>query len=310
MSKRGKKILVSIIIVVLVLIGLYMGYIYYVLSSLKQNEPQNNNNNENNIVSSQEIDWNKKINILLIGVDARYLDEICRSDTNILVSIDPVNKKIFILSLPRDMMVVLPGYEGVQKLAHAHAYGGVPLLIETVEQELGIDVPYYVKVNFDGFKKMIDMLGGITIDVEKDMDYDSYLGDVHIHLKKGLQHLNGEKALEYVRFRMDETGDIGRMKRQQKFLKELAKEALSIKNTIRMQKILLEMKNWVETNLKPWQVIKLGILLKSIKDEDIETMTVPGHAGWWEDGLSYYFADRDKLEEIVNKYLRDDGETP
>lgn len=310
MSKRGKRILIFVIITVFTLVGLYIGYIYHVLSSLNPETPGVSNGDDNTVVPSQDINWKKRINILLIGVDARYLDEICRSDTNILVSIDPLNKKIFILSLSRDMMVILPGYEGVQKLAHTHAYGGVPLLIKTVEQELGIEVPYYVKVNFDGFKKMIDMLGGITIYVEKDMDYDSYLGDVHIHLKKGLQHLNGEKALEYVRFRMDETGDIGRMERQQKFLKELAKEALSIKNTIRMQKIILEMKNWVQTNLKPWQVIKLGILLKSIKDDDIVTMTVPGYAGWWEDGLSYYFADKDKLKEIVNKYLKDDGENP
>ncbi|MGQ9845754.1 MAG: LCP family protein [Caldisericia bacterium] len=300
--KKLNKIITTILIILIVFILSFVGYIYYILSSVSPNV----NKNDENYLPAKEMDWNKKINILLVGIDARYEDEMSRSDTNLLLSIDPKNKKIVIISLPRDTFVELPGYEGSQKLAHAHSYGGVPLLIKTVENLLGIEIPFYVEVNFEGFTKMIDMIGGVTIDVEKDMNYESYLGDVKIHLKKGLQHLNGEKALMYVRFRMDETGDIGRMERQQKFLKALIEQSLKIENTIRLQKVLIELKNWVKTNLDPWQIIKLGVLFKTIESDDIITMTLPGYPGWYSDGLSYYFLYSDKLEELINTYLKDE----
>lgn len=301
--KKFNKIIITILIVLIIFIISFIGYIYYILSSVN---PSNTSSDNSTYLPPKEMDWNKKINILLVGIDQRYEDEMSRSDTNLLLSIDPVNKKIVIISLPRDSFVELPGYEGHQKLAHAHSYGGVQLLVKTVENLLGIEIPYYVEVNFDGFIKMIDLIGGVTIDVEKDMDYESYLGDVKIHLKKGLQHLNGEKALMYVRFRMDETGDIGRMERQQKFLKAVIEQALKIENTIRLQKALVELKNWVKTNLDPWQIIKLGLLLKSVNEEDIETLTLPGAPGWYSDGLSYYFLDMDKVNEIIDKYLKDE----
>jgi len=300
--KKLNKIIITILIILIVFVVSFAGYIYYILSSVS---PNVNKSNEN-YIPPKEMDWSKKINILLVGIDQRYEGEMSRSDTNLLLSIDPKNKKIVIVSLPRDTFVELPGYEGHQKLAHAHSYGGIPLLIKTVENLLGIEIPYYVEVNFEGFTKMIDLIGGVTIDVEKDMDYESYLGDVKIHLKKGLQHLNGEKALMYVRFRMDETGDIGRMERQQKFLKALIEQSLKIENTIRLQKVLVELKNWVKTNLEPWQIIKLGVLFSSVDNSEIITMTLPGYPGWYSDGLSYYFLYNDKLQELINTYLKDD----
>jgi len=300
--KKLNKIIITILIILIVFVVSFAGYIYYILSSVS---PNVNESNEN-YIPPKEMDWSKKINILLVGIDQRYEGEMSRSDTNLLLSIDPKNKKIVIVSLPRDTFVELPGYEGHQKLAHAHSYGGIPLLIKTVENLLGIEIPYYVEVNFEGFTKMIDLIGGVTIDVEKDMDYESYLGDVKIHLKKGLQHLNGEKALMYVRFRMDETGDIGRMERQQKFLKALIEQSLKIENTIRLQKVLVELKNWVKTNLEPWQIIKLGVLFSSVDNSEIITMTLPGYPGWYSDGLSYYFLYNDKLQELINTYLKDD----
>ncbi len=300
--KKVKKILTIILIILIILIVTFFGYTYYILYSIHSN---NNQNDGENTLPSKEIDWNKKINILLVGIDERYETEKSRSDTNLLLSIDPKNKKLVLISFPRDSLVTLPGYEGDEKLAHAHAYGGIPLLIKTVESILNIEIPYYVEINFDGFKKMIDLIGGVTIDVEKDMDYESYLGDVRIHLKKGLQHLNGEKALEYVRFRMDETGDIGRMERQQKFIKAVIKQALTLSNTIKLQKALLELKNWVKTNLEPSQIIKIGLILKNISEEDMVSMTLPGTLGW-KNNLSYYFLDYDKIQEIIATYLKDE----
>jgi LCP family protein required for cell wall assembly len=300
--KKVKKILTIVLIALIVIIVTFIGYTYYILSSIN---PNNNQNNEENTLPGREIDWNRKINILLIGIDQRYEEEMSRADTNLLLSIDPKNKKLVLISLPRDSLVTLPGYEGDEKLAHAHSYGGVPLLVKTIESILNIEIPYYIEVNFDGFKKMIDLIGGVTIDVEKDMDYESYLGDVRIHLKKGLQHLNGEKALEYVRFRMDETGDIGRMERQQKFIKAVIKQALTLSNTIKLQKALLELKNWVKTNLEPSQIIKIGLIVKNINEEDMISFTLPGTLGW-KNHLSYYILDYDKINEIVDKYLKDE----
>jgi len=198
-KKIIKQVLVVLIIAVVAVV------VYFVFTTAKNIAPINEN-----AKGEIPLDTSKSFNALLIGTDRRTKEEAGRSDVMILTHLDPKNKKITLLSIPRDTRVEIPGH-GYDKINAAFnsdyfSDGGIALSIKTVANLLGVDskdIPYYAIVNFDGFVKIIDALGGVTIDVKERMYYRSWTGDVKIDLKPGVQHLDGKKALEYVRFRHD-----------------------------------------------------------------------------------------------------------
>ena len=140
-----------------------------------------------------------KKNIVVMGVDERDTDA-GRSDTLFVVMLDPKNNNVSLLSIPRDTMVRVPG-RGWDKINHAFAYGGHKLTQQTVEEFLGIQINNYVVVDFSGFKDLVNAIGGIDINVEKDMYYEDPYDNLVIDLQQGRQHLDGEKAIQYVRYR-------------------------------------------------------------------------------------------------------------
>ncbi|MDI3327896.1 MAG: LCP family protein [Alicyclobacillaceae bacterium] len=157
--------------------------------------------------------------VLLVGLDRRG-DENGRSDTIMLGRICPARREVEVYSIPRDTRVWVPGV-GRTKINHAASYGGVPLLKATLEQWLGIRVDHWVVVDFEGFRRLVDRLGGVPVDVEKAMDYDDPSDGTHIHLPPGRQWLDGRAALDYARFRHDAEADNGRMRRQLQLLRAL-----------------------------------------------------------------------------------------
>ena len=169
---------------------------------------------------------NKRINILLLGIDDgdsdAAPDEPKRTDAMMLASFDPGDNKVALLSLPRDTKVQIPGRAGWDKLNAAYAYGGVMMAKQTVANLLQVPIHYYVLVDWRAFIDVIDLIGGVDLYVEKDMYYEDPYADLVIDIKHGYQHLDGKRAGEYVRFRKDELGDIGRVQRQQKFMKAAA----------------------------------------------------------------------------------------
>lgn len=166
------------------------------------------------------------ITMLLIGTDARH-DEAARADTMLLTRVDLSKHKALIVSIPRDMRVVVPGY-GYTKINHALAYGDIPLLKRTIKQTFDIQIDHAVVVDFMGFSRLIDAVGGVRILIDHPLNYDDNTDNTHIHLPSGLQHLNGKSALDYVRFRHDRMADTGRMQRQRKLLYALASTSIPI----------------------------------------------------------------------------------
>src|SRR5690606_33720966 len=146
-----------------------------------------------------------RVNILLLGGDSRGLskNDVPRSDSNMVISVDPVTKKAHLFSILRDTYVRIPGH-GMDRINTALVYGGPQLAMQTTSELLGLPIQYFVFTDFQGFMELVDALGGIELDVEKDMKYhDSVEPEFDIDLKKGLQHLDGKTALQYVRFRHD-----------------------------------------------------------------------------------------------------------
>lgn len=228
-----------------------------------------------------------RINILVLGVDERA-DDVGRSDTSFVVTLDTEAKKITVLSIPRDSRVKIAEH-GWDKFNHAFAFGGLPLSKSTAENLLGVSIHYTVTIDFKGFMRMIDALGGITIDVEKRMRYsDPYDDDggLVIDLYPGVQRLSGKEAIKYVRYR-DEEGDIGRVARQQKFLKALLKELASPQTVVRLPELAKEFYGAVKTDMPLSKILKLLPAVQEAASSGLATATVPG-APLWIKEVSYW----------------------
>jgi len=236
-----------------------------------------------------------KLALLLLGIDRRE-EEASRADTIMVAFIDVDEGKLSILSIPRDTYVEVPGY-GYTKINHAHAYGGPELVAETVSEFLGVPVNKYVEVDFEGFKDLVDILGGVKIDVEKRMYYSAE----GIDLQPGEQVLDGEKALQYVRYRGRE-GDIGRIERQQKFLRAVADQAVSIGTIFKLPSLISEIRESTNTNLTLREMLALAKVAKDIKVSKMETAMVPGTPVYI-DGISYWEPDEEETFELVDKFL-------
>ncbi|MHB0912054.1 MAG: LCP family protein [Armatimonadota bacterium] len=244
----------------------------------------------------------KLVRILVIGEDntgGNKEKPRGLSDTIMLVSLDLEANRVTALSVPRDTMVEIPGH-GTVKINAAHVIGGVPLVSQMVEEITGVHPDYYMKTDSEGFKKCVDILGGVEIDVEKNMHYDDNWGHLHINLKKGRQVLSGVDAMGYVRFRHDAMGDITRVERQRKFLMALAKKTLEPGSLPKLPKIVAELNKHVETNLSPKDLLALAKLPEKIDLSTVKTETLPG-APQNIGGASYWIADPERMRELINE---------
>jgi len=243
-----------------------------------------------------------RINVLLLGVDDGDLtikNSPKRSDTIIVASIDPDAGTINLLSIPRDTKVSIPGYKASDKITHAFAYGGPELSVKTVENLLQVPIDYYVVMDWQGFIEVIDVLGGVDIYVEHDMDYEDPYADLRIHLAKGYQHLNGRQAGEYVRFRHDELGDIGRVQRQQRFLKSLTEQMFQFGTIFKLPALISTLQDYVDTNMTPFTMLKLANSLRNFNAKSLHTEMLPGNFATI-DGASYWEPDTVQTKKLVD----------
>lgn len=237
-----------------------------------------------------------KKNIIVMGVDERS-DDVGRSDTLFVVMFDSKTKAASLLSVPRDTRVRIEGH-GWDKINHAYAYGGQKLTQKTVEELLGIKVNNYVMVDFKGFEGLVDAIGGIDIDVEKDMYYHDTWDGFTVDLKKGRQHLNGKTAIQYVRFR-DEEGDIGRIRRQQHFLMAVYDKITSADMLLHIPGLAKQLTSMVKTDMPLSDMIDIGRALHSmVKEKGLSMAMVPGEPKYI-DGISYWLPDITDLRELM-----------
>lgn len=252
----------------------------------------------------------QKQNILIVGVDSngKNADPFkgTRSDTMILVNLDPAGHSINAISIPRDSKVYLANDFGVQKINAAHALGGIDLTIKTVEDTLGIKVNKYVVVNNDGVKKLVDALGGVPVYIEKDMYYNDYSGGLHINLSKGLHVLNGEQVEGYLRFRKDGLGDIGRTSRQQWFVKAVLEKLQSPSVIPKIPEVLNIASTYVKTNLSLYEMSHIAAALRNINMSDVEFATLPG-APSKKGYISYWILDPEKTQEVIDRMVYRDN---
>ncbi|ADG07649.1 LCP family protein [Kyrpidia tusciae] len=215
----------------------------------------------------------ERVNILMMGVDNRNHDPHPRSDTMVLVSVDPVTKTAQMFSIMRDTWYKIPGY-GYEKINAGYAFGGPQLAVKTVEDFLQIPIHYYVVTDFVGFEKVVDAVGGVDLNVEKSMNYVDD-GVYDIHLQAGYQHLDGAHALMYVRFRHDAESDFGRTQRQREFLLALANRLKAPSSIAKLPIILQAMEPYVRTNMNFGDMIRLAGLMRGVDISQVQTAQIP-----------------------------------
>jgi LCP family protein required for cell wall assembly len=226
------------------------------------------------------------INILLLGLDERPGDEAPLADTQIVVRVDPLNKRAIMFSVPRDTWVRIPGYgEGrintsyqIGKLNEADVPGGGPTLaMSTIEHNFGIRIHYYAQVNFTGFERVIDAMGGVTVDVARPLVDSEYplpnYGTSRIYIPAGIQHMNGKIALQFARSRHSDS-DLGRNSRQQQVLLALRQQGLTFDIIGKLPELADELSDSVVTDLDVDKLFGLARLAQDIGPASIETFLI------------------------------------
>ncbi len=232
-------------------------------------------------------EWDKKepVNILLIGLDLRSEEQDTRADTQIVVHIDPANKSAAMVSIPRDLWVPIPGH-GEGRINTAYQLGesdsdspgaGPGLAMATIEQNFGVPIHYYAQVDFTGFERIIDSIGGITIDVPRPLIDNEYpladVGVTRIYIGAGLQQMDGRTALQYARSRHADS-DFGRNQRQQQVLLAVRQQALNLNLITKLSELADQLSDAVRTDLSPTQVGSLALLGREIGPGSIQTVLI------------------------------------
>ncbi len=239
------------------------------------------------------------INVLVMGIDS--VEGTHRSDTIFVLGVNPSKKKIMMLSIPRDTRVIIE--DKGRKINEILPRYGEPTLRKILEDLLKIKISRKVEIGFESFISVVDAIGGVDINIEKPMHYDDNWGNLHIHFNPGMNHLNGQDALRYVRFRKDAMADLGRIKRQQDFVKAVIKKLFSPTTIVRVPSIIEKAFKHIKTDFSLQEILTLA---KGFDSFDVKfiTMSLPGDARYI-DKISFFVPYSEEAIAIGNNYFSD-----
>ena len=270
-----KKVVLSLVMVLVILIGTVLGFYKHIKNKIYVKKEPSISNNDSEFKEVEGI-----TNVLLIGVDARNLDEPCRSDSMIIATLDNNNKKVKLTSLFRDTLVDIPGH-GEAKLNSAYMLGGPELLLETVKETYNVSIDKYIIINFWGFETIVDYIGGIEVDVK---DYqleelNKYIGestggnDCPVE-KAGIQTLNGKQALSYARIRYNVGDEYERTDRQREVIFKVIEKLQNTKPS-KYLGIMNTMLEYIKTNIDPLEALNMAYTIYKLPSLDVEQLQIP-----------------------------------
>lgn len=240
-------------------------------------------------------------NILLIGIDDQPVEGIGESgryaDALMLISMDHTSGQVRFLALPRNIKTVIAGRKEPDYLSFTYYYGGSPLTVNTVSQLLNIPITHYIALDRKALSKFVDTIGGVNIYVERDMNYEDPAGGTSIHLKKGYQHLTGDMSQQYLRFRTDDLGDIGRVHRQQKFAEALLEKLISIETLPALPTIITIFNDNLDTNINLIDISSIIDIMDTLYTNKFEIQMLPGNFGSGGD----WIPDKARVEQAINE---------
>ena len=250
---------------------------------------------------------NQRVNILLLGVDNLSADDNkanMRTDTMMVFSVDPKTKTGFILSIPRDTKVKVEDYNG--RINSAYSLGGIDFTIKAVKSLLNIPIHHFMEVDYQALSKTVDDIGGVEVDVPMDMIYDDPYAKppLHIELKQGLQILDGEKSMQFLRFRHGYADqDLGRIKSQQAFMNSVIKKVLSAESIKQIPNYIDTFYTYVKTDMSLTEVFQTASKFIDIKPYNIKRETLVGDAKLLH-GVAYYIHDEEKMKEQIDILMK------
>lgn len=299
-SKKGISILLIILFFSVSVFGIvyakyvsFIGDVFHIMRDVKENK----------------IKVEKPVNVLLLGLDVGDTEDveneaIKRTDTIILAHFDPISKNVKLVSIPRDTRVKINGKS--QKINAAYPIGGEELVKELVDDILDINIDCVMKIDYQGFRGIIDAIGGVDMYIEHDMNYDDSSQNLHIHFNKGeTVHLDGEKAEEFFRWRKNNdgtglpNGDVDRIKNQQKLINAIMEKILSLSTLTKIDDILDVLKDNVEIDISLETLVSYGMGGIKVNSNNIEMVTLPGE-GKYIGNVSYFIEDEKATKELQN----------
>lgn len=253
----------------------------------------------------------RPVNILVMGLDenrdaAPGADTLFggRTDTLLLVRINPEDKTLRVMSIPRDTRVQIPGY-GMAKINHANVEGGPELVAQTIADNLGnVQIDRYVRVNTAAFREIVDLVGGIEVEVPNRMEYTDQTQGLYIDLYPGWQTLSGDQAEQFARFRNDGAGDIGRVQRQQILLKALRERLTSPLVVPSLPQAIRVVQRYVDTNLTLEEMLALANFGLEIESDDFQMVMLPGQFSGSEYEASYWLPDWEASATILQTFFQ------
>lgn len=292
---KAKRFFLGLLVVIVGFFGTK-----FILDRLNANEKEQNYkdipNYDDNAVKTADGEYL----ILLVGVDKNGDDDnntdFTRTDTIMLLKANTKTGKMDLLSIPRDSRIKIR--DKFDKVNHAHAFGGIELTMQTLRSFLGLDIDYYVQINYQALINIVDALGGVDYDVPEGITIDK--GKVQI--KPGPNHLDGNEVMWYLRTRnIYNNGDIGRVNTQQGFVKAMVDEMVKKSKNMNMMTFISNYLKYVKTNLPMTAIMDLAGNINNFSSDKMDTHIVPGMEQTI-DGTSYYIPDYEKTWQIVDEY--------
>ncbi|MCJ8007467.1 LytR family transcriptional regulator [Lederbergia wuyishanensis] len=298
-KRRGLKIFLVVLLVLVAGIGAY-GYSIYHNLSKAANAVHSPVDRTPEVKRSSDLELSKRepFSVLMLGVDERAGDK-GRSDTMIVITVNPKLKSMEMLSIPRDTYVEIVGRGTQDKINHAYAFGGVEMSMNTVEKYLDIPIDYYVKMNMEGFQDIVDAVGGVTVNNDLDFTQGGH------HFAVGELNLNGKEALNYARMRKnDARGDFGRQMRQRQVIQGVMNKGANISALWKYDDVLKALSKNVETNIS---FDEMKSIQKNYADarHNIEQIQVEGSGGFIGKVWYYFVSDeeRAKIQDKLKEHL-------
>lgn len=305
-KRKHRGLLIVLIMIFLFSIGIgSYGLLHHYLSSFSKKSKEENKN-----LNTKAVVKNDPVNILLLGVDvgtpgSKDKNDPKRTDTMLLVNYNPKTSKVTMVSIPRDTLIKINGKNA--KINDAHARNGVNGAIDAVSKLLDVSINYYGKINYEGFDKVIDAIGGIDMPINYRMDYDDPVQNLHIHFKKGTTvHLDGKKAEEFFRWRKNNAGlsgglpmgDLDRIKQQHLFIEKVMEKLKSPSIITKIPTILNTIPKYADTNMDAEEILKYGLAIAKTDKANVTTTTIKGDLKDI-DQISYVIYDKNQNLDLL-----------
>ncbi|MFB9757969.1 polyisoprenyl-teichoic acid--peptidoglycan teichoic acid transferase TagU [Ectobacillus funiculus] len=299
---KRKRIFIWLVVCLTVLVGGAGVYAYQVYSNVNQTLESVHQPVRREAIEVRpeplELKQLDPVSIVLLGVDERQGDR-GRSDSLMLVTVNPNENTTKLVSIPRDTYVTIEGKGRQDKVNHAYAFGGVPMTLNTLERFLGIPIDYYIEVNMQGFQEIVDAVGGVTVHNTFPFSYEGH------SFAAGSIPLNGAQALAYARMRKeDPKGDFGRQERQRQVMEAVMKKGASFSSLTRYEEILQVIRQHVRTNLTAAEIYEMQKDYQQAA-QSVEQIEITGE-GKRIGGIWYYVvpeAVRQQLSNQLRKHL-------